>query len=183
MESTILQNALLYFVLPLWVIAGFADYLCHRSAEIEHTSGTKESVIHLLAFAVVGAPVLAGLFLEINAAVILFMICGFLLHEVITYWDVVYANATRSVSPVEQHVHNYLALVPLIALLLAVLLHWPQFAALIGIGDEGARFSLVLKQEPLPILYIITLLTVIAAFDLIPFLEELWRGIRAANKG
>ena len=37
------QNVLMYFVLPLWLAAGFADYLCHRHAHIETTSGAKES--------------------------------------------------------------------------------------------------------------------------------------------
>lgn len=183
MQTTVIQNALLYFVLPLWVFAGFADYLCHRKAEIEHTAGPKESVIHLLAFAVVGLPVLSGLFLEINAAVLLFMLAGFVLHEFITYWDVAYANSTREVAPFVQHVHNYLALVPLIALVLAAVLHWPQFAALFGFGAEPADFALRWKNTPLPFWYIATLLTVIALFDLFPFLEELWRGIRAERKG
>lgn len=183
MQTTVIQNALLYFVLPLWVIAGFADYLCHRKADIEHTAGPKESVIHLLAFGSVGIPVLAGLFLEINALVLAVMIAGFLLHEIITYWDVAYANSTRDVAPVEQHVHNYLALVPLIALILAAVLHWPQFAALFGFGGEAADFSVGWKQNPLPLWYIASLLAVIALFDLVPFLEELWRGLRAQRNG
>jgi hypothetical protein len=183
MQTTVIQNALLYFVLPLWVIAGFADYLCHRKADLEHTAGPKESVIHLLGFAVVGVPVLAGLFLEINAAVLLVMIAGFVFHEMITYWDVVYANATREVSPIEQHVHNYLALVPLIALILAAVLHWPQFVALVGVGSQAADFSFAWKQNPLPLGYIATLLTVIVLFDLFPFIEELWRGLKAKRSG
>jgi hypothetical protein len=178
-ETSVIQSALLYFVLPLWVIAGFADYLCHRAADIEHTAGPKESVIHLLGFAVVGIPVLAGLFLEINAGVLLVMIAGFILHEIISYWDVVYANGTREVRPIEQHIHNYLALVPLIGLVLAAILHWPQFAALFGFGSELAQFAPTLKQNALPISYVVTLLTLIALFDLFPFIEELYRGIRA----
>jgi hypothetical protein len=183
MQTTVIQNTLLYFVLPLWVVAGFADYLCHRKADIEHTAGPKESVIHLLGFGVVGVPVLAGLFLEINAAVLLVMIAGFLLHEAITYWDVAYANSTREVAPIEQHVHNYLALVPLIALVLAAVLHWPQFLALFGLGSSPADFSMTWKQNPLPLWYIATLLAVIALFDLFPFIEELWRGLKAKRSG
>jgi hypothetical protein len=41
---------LMYFVLPLWLIAGFADWLCHRASHIESTTGAKESLIHLLMF-------------------------------------------------------------------------------------------------------------------------------------
>jgi hypothetical protein len=182
MEASLIQNALLYFVLPLWVVVGFADYLCHRKADIEHTAGPKESVIHLLGFGVIGIPVLAGLFFEINAIVLLTMLAGFLLHEAITYWDIVYANETREVTPLEQHIHNYLALVPLIGLVLAVILHWPQFAALFGLGMESPDFAFVLKQNPLPIWYIVTLLSVIALFDLFPFIEELLRGLRAKRR-
>jgi CheY-like chemotaxis protein len=29
----------MYVNLPLWLVAGFADYLCHRAAHIERTSG------------------------------------------------------------------------------------------------------------------------------------------------
>ena len=64
------RNILMYFILPLWLAAGFADYLCHRASGIEHT-GPKESVLHLLQFMEMAVPVLAALFLEINALVIL----------------------------------------------------------------------------------------------------------------
>src|SRR5947209_6728647 len=58
---------LMYVVLPMWLAAGFADYLCHRAAHIETTSGWKESLLHLLQFAEMAVPTLAAIFLEINA--------------------------------------------------------------------------------------------------------------------
>jgi hypothetical protein len=64
---------LMYFVLPLWLAAGFADYLCHRATHIEKTSGWRESVLHLAQFAEMAVPVLAALFLEITSGVILMM--------------------------------------------------------------------------------------------------------------
>ena len=39
----VLRGMLMYFVMPLWLAAGFADYLCHRATHIERTSGWKES--------------------------------------------------------------------------------------------------------------------------------------------
>lgn len=30
---------------PVWLAAGFADYLCHRAADTEHTSGWRESLL------------------------------------------------------------------------------------------------------------------------------------------
>ena len=35
---------LMYFILPLWLAAGFADWLCHRATHIETTTGAKESL-------------------------------------------------------------------------------------------------------------------------------------------
>ncbi len=35
-------NVLMYFVLPLWLLAGFAYYLCHRAAHIENSTEPKE---------------------------------------------------------------------------------------------------------------------------------------------
>jgi hypothetical protein len=53
---------LLYFILPLWLAAGFADYLCHRASSIELTTGYKETLIHLLMFSEVAVPLLAAIF-------------------------------------------------------------------------------------------------------------------------
>jgi len=111
--AEVLRNLLMYFVLPLWLAAGFADYLCHRAAHIERTSGWKESLLHLLQFGEMALPILAALFLEINAGVVLLMIVCLLLHEATAYWDVSYATSTRKVAPVEQHVHSFLEILPL----------------------------------------------------------------------
>jgi hypothetical protein len=81
MDPTAAQNVLMYFVLPVWLAAGFADYLCHRAALIETTSGPKESLLHLLQFAEMGVPTLAAIFLEINSLIIIVMIVCLILHE------------------------------------------------------------------------------------------------------
>jgi hypothetical protein len=47
---------LMYFLLPIWLAAGFADWLCHRASHIEFTTGAKESLIHLLMFVELGVP-------------------------------------------------------------------------------------------------------------------------------
>jgi hypothetical protein len=176
----VLQLMLMYFVLPLWLLAGFADYLCHRAAHIEHTSGWKETFLHLLQFAEMGVPVLAALFLKINAGVILLMIAALVLHQATAMWDVRYAAATREVLPLEQHVHSVLEMLPLSGLLLVIALHWDQFAALFGHGDP--RFDIALKPEPLPILYIAAMLGLTLLLEVLPYLEELVRGIRYARR-
>jgi hypothetical protein len=72
---------LMYVVLPMWLAAGFADYLCHRAAHIETTSGWKESLLHLLQLAEMAVPTLAAIFLEINALIFLIMIVALILHH------------------------------------------------------------------------------------------------------
>src|SRR5436853_5814086 len=52
------QALLLYFIMPVWFLAGFADYLCHRATDIAHTAGPKESVFHLLMFGEIAIPLL-----------------------------------------------------------------------------------------------------------------------------
>src|SRR6266536_342936 len=95
------QAILMYFVLPLWLAAGFADYLCHRAASIETTSGWKESLLHLLQFGEMAIPTLAAIFLEINALVIATMIVYLIAHEATAIWDVSYAYHRREVTPTD----------------------------------------------------------------------------------
>jgi hypothetical protein len=173
----ILQTMLMYLILPLWLAAGFSDYLCHRAAHIERTSGWPESVLHLLEMAEMAIPVMAALFLEINAAVILLMIVCFLLHQATALWDLYYAAARREVGPIEQHVHSFLEMIPLMGLLLVVALHWDQFISLFGFASP--RFDFVLKPRPLPWIYVATVLGAAVIFEILPYLEELWRGWRA----
>jgi hypothetical protein len=179
MDPSVAQAMLMYFVLPLWLAAGFADYLCHRATSIETTSGPKESLLHLLQFSEMAVPTLAAIFLEINALVILVMIISLILHQLTAMWDVRYAYHRRQVTPIEQHVHSVLEMLPLTALLIVVALHWPQFAALFGAGTESADISLRLKQPPLPWLYVTVMLALVLLFEVLPYGEELMRTLRA----
>jgi hypothetical protein len=175
------QSVLIYFILPVWFLAGIADWLCHRASDIEHTTGAKESVIHLLMFGEIAVPLLACLFLDINALVFLVMIVGFLAHEVTALWDVSYAVERRYVSPIEQHVHSFLEIVPLMAGLFIALLHWPQLLALFGLGNEPPRFTIAWKDPPLPFGFIAAVLGGALLLELLPYLEEFWRGLRGAR--
>ncbi|MDW8845983.1 diguanylate cyclase [Erwinia sp. MMLR14_017] len=174
---------LLYFVLPVWLIAGFADWLCHRATDIETTTGLKETYIHILMFLEMGLPLLAALFLDVNSLVIAFMIVLFFCHEATALWDVSYAVTARRVSPIEQHIHSFLEMVPLMALLLVISRHWPQFLALFGFGDEPARFELKQRDDPLPAGYITAVLSGIFFLEVLPYLEEYWRGKKASKGG
>ena len=167
---------LLYFILPIWLLAGCADWLCHRAAHIATTTGAKESILHLLMFAEIGLPLLAAIFLQINAGIIAFMIVAFFIHEATALWDVSYAVTARDVTPVEQHVHSFLEIIPLMAILFVISLHWGQFQSLFGFGPEIARFNLTWKEESLPASYVFSIMTVILLFELIPYIEEFFVG-------
>jgi hypothetical protein len=174
---------LMYVVLPLWFAAGLADWWCHRRTDLEHTTGLKETVLHLAMFGELAVPLLACLIFDINALVFAIMIIAFIAHELTALWDVSLAVSQRWVSPIEQHIHSFLELMPFAAGLLVAIQNWPQLLALFGLGDEPPRFVLAFKDEPLPLTHIVAVLSAATIFGLLPYLEELWRakqGRRAA---
>jgi hypothetical protein len=178
--AELVRNILMYFILPLWLGAGFADYLCHRAANIAETSGWKESLLHLVQFTEIGVPILAAIFLDINTLIIAVMIVCFLLHEATALWDVYYATGKREIGPIEQHVHSFLEMLPLMGLVMVITLHWDQFIALFGWAP--GRFDITFKQPPLGTGYVATILVLVLFFELLPYLEELWRGLRAKRR-
>ena len=182
MDPAAAQYVLMYFILPLWLAAGFADYLCHRASHIEETSGPKESALHLLQFAEMAIPTLAAIFLDINALIILTGIVCLVLHEATAIWDVRYAYDRREVTPTEQHIHSLLEMLPLMGLTIIIILHWGQFLALFGLGTERADFGIRFKQPPLPWGYVTVMLTLVLLFEVLPYLEELLRALRDRSK-
>lgn len=178
MVSPIL-DILLYVVIPLWMLAGFADYLCHRANDIEHTSGVQESLLHWLLLGEMGVPLIAATFLKINALMLGFMIVCLIAHEVTTHVDLRLAIRSRRVPAIEQQVHSLLEVLPFTAFLLVAILHWPQALALFGAGTEAADLSIAVAQIPpwrslmLPGLGLLLL-------GAVPYGEELVRGIRVA---
>jgi hypothetical protein len=183
LNSEAAVTVLLYFILPLWLAAGFADYLCHRASSIELTTGYKESLIHLLMFSEVAVPLLAAIFFEINALIIALMMAGFIAHQLTALWDVSFANDKRYVSPIEQQIHSLLEVVPLAGLLIVIILNWPQFLSLWGLGAETPRFRIALKPDPLPWTYVVAFLSAVLVFEVLPYLEELVRGWRSRKRG
>ena len=142
MEAQILKAMLMYFILPIWLIGGVADYLCHRRSSIETTSGWQESALHLVQLTEMGIPILALMFLEVNALIIAMMIAFLVLHEATAWWDVAYSHSRREITPTEQHVHSFLEMLPLMGLLMVIVLNWGQFLALFGLGSETPRFAI-----------------------------------------
>ena len=84
-------------------------------------------------------------------------------------------------TPIEQHVHSFLEMIPLMAMLSVISLHWGQFLALFGLGSENAQFVVKWKSTSLPIGYVASILAAIVVFELLPYLDELARGFRAGT--
>jgi hypothetical protein len=170
----------LTIVLPLWVLAGFADYLFHRATDIENNSGLRESVLHIVQFSVIGLPVTYALFFAANAGFFLLALSAILLHHIAAAIDVTYANRSRHIAPREQMVHSVLEIFPIAALLLMATLHWPQFLALFGLGAAAARWWP--EPGPVPLPYAAAILTAAFLLNVIPYLEEMLRCIRRARQ-
>lgn len=182
MEADAARTVLMYFIMPLWLFAAFADWLCHRASDIEHTAGAKETLIHIALFTEMAVPVALVMNFEVNALVIAVMLVFWALHEATAVYDVMYAVQHREVTPIEQWVHSYLGVLPLLSLVLVVTLHWSQFLALFGFGAEPAKFELMWKMPQLPLWYQAALMSGTFIFVVLPYANELWRGLRAGGK-
>ncbi len=176
------NNYILYFLIPMWIVPGVADWACHRRSGIEATSGLPEAVLHYLMITVVGVPILMGLLFEINALVILVMIVAYFAHLAMALCDVTYAVSRRVVTPVEQHVHSFLEVLPFMGTSFVICLYWGQFLALFGAGGESARFGLRLKDPLLPTPYLVGIFSAVLVFLILPYGEEVWRCYRAAAR-
>lgn len=173
--TDITRNFLLGAVLPIWQLAGIADWFCHRRTRIEHNAGTKESMLHLLMLGEAMVPVIAGMTLEVTSPILLLMFGAVVLHSLTGLWDVSYAVKHRKVTPIEQHVHSYLEMVPVMATAFITVLHWPELRALLGFGDHAPDWSIRRKARPLPLWAVGTLLGSMFLFEVLPYLEELQR--------
>lgn len=175
--AALLQQLLLWALLPLWLLAGFADWLCHRVQRMEHDAGTRESALHWLMLAEMGPALAAALLLEVTAAVLalLFVLC--LAHELTTWCDLRYAESRRRIPWFEQWVHALQLSLPWAGFVALALIHHEQAAALLGAGtpDWGWR----LKADPLPPAYLWSVAAAGVLLGALPFAEEFLRCRRA----
>jgi hypothetical protein len=135
--NQLLINIILYVFLPLWGIAGFADWCCHRSTKIEHTSGLRETAVHSLMGIQMAAPILLCLLFKVNVMLLLICLAAWVAHEIAAHYDVHYAAPRRHISKWEMHAHNYLSTLPLYMMLLIIVINWPVFLKLISLDWAG----------------------------------------------
>lgn len=177
------RRYIMYVIMPVWSGVGFLDWLWHRQTKIETTSGVNESVMHLLMMAEAGAPILTGLFLEMNAGALALMGTGWLVHELTVAWDVTYTASRRVIYPREQHTHGYMQTIPFDILATLACLYPEQSLALLGLGKEKADFKLRLRKPPVPLTHFVAIVACMGLVSGLPHVEELWRCYRARQNG
>jgi hypothetical protein len=139
----LLTGLIAWGLYPVWLAAGGLDYLCHRRTDIEHTSGVTESKLHVAQLACMALIVALGVLAQVTLAVWSVLIVAALAHSALAYVDVSYTQSRRAITPLEQLAHSYLEVLPLVAVALLAVIHWPLetgiwFAARPGIGwGEG----------------------------------------------
>ena len=170
-----------YFIIPIWVGAGFVDYLWHRRTKIETTSGIAESLSHTVMMIEAAPPVLAPLFLEINAGVLGWMIALSIAHEATVLWDLWFTAPRRAIPAGEQVTHTFLEAPPLMVAAAAIVTHWDQFLALLGRGRR--RHGLRLQRPVIPLSSILIVLAALGLLGALPHLDELRRCVGAKNAG
>lgn len=180
MDQAMLEHQLWWLlgagVLPLWLLVGLLDYATHARTRIAETSGVYESFLHLLQVAQIGGPMLAVLLLEVNALVLLLALAGVAAHGITAYVDIRYASPRREVAPFEQYVHAFLIVLPLVALVLLVVLHWEAFASL---WRGNASWVLQWKQPPWPPGLVAAVLGASLLLGVVPGVLEFMRTLRA----
>lgn len=164
--QALLETVLWWGIYPVWLLAGAADYLCHRRTDIEHTSGSTESWFHLLQFLTLLIALAAGALLEPNAVVFGVMVVSVLAHTLLAHLDVSYTDGQRYISPFEQLVHGFMDVLPLVAAAIFGVLNWQR----IGAGLDGVSFSLVQPDSTR-----VWLLASFVTLAGVPILEELVR--------
>ena len=177
--NDLILSLILYGLLPLWVIAGFIDYLCHRATRIHETSGIRESLMHLAMGAQVAIPMWLALTCKINCLILLLCFIVLITHEVVAHYDVVYATSRRHVSVWETHVHSFLETIPFFLTALVVCRNWEVFIQLVTLDWVGSM-SLELREAPIGTelgdrTFIGRYFFLVILAGLFPFVEELFR--------
>ncbi|MCF7501746.1 diguanylate cyclase [Pseudoalteromonas sp. L1] len=181
--SLLLINALLYFFLPLWGIAGFVDWCCHRATKIEHTTGIKETLMHSVMGIQMGLPIVLCLIFDVNALILLICIITWVLHELVAHMDVAYASPIREISIWEMHAHTYLGSLPLYMLTSIIVINWDHFLKLITLDLNGEMTFTLLENPYGTSSYLPAYLTFMAIVCVFPYMEENLRCIYAYFKG
>jgi hypothetical protein len=169
---SLLVTLLVGILYPLWLMAGFVDYLCHRRTRIESTSGTRESLLHVAQFAILGVALLLATCLVMTPLPFAAIVTAVVVHTALSYIDVSYTESRRRISPLEQHAHGFLDVLPIVVVCLLAILYWESL--------RSHRWMAIIPTELSPTAW----LAVGSYFVLagVPVFEELARTLRDATR-
>ncbi len=170
--SQLLINIMLYVFLPLWGIAGFVDWCCHRATKIEQNSGIKESLLHSLMGIQMAIPIALCLLFEVNVLILLICIIAWICHEIVAHLDVHYASPIRKISIWEMHAHTYLGSLPFYMLTLIIVINWDYFLLLINLDWTGHLAFIPISTPHGSSGYIPSYLTFMCIVCVFPYIEE-----------
>lgn len=176
--NQLLINIILYLFLPLWGLAGFFDWCCHRATKIEHTSGLRETAVHSLMGIQMAVPILLCLTFKVNVMILIICIVAWSAHELAAHYDVHYAAPRRHISKWEMHAHNYLATLPLYMMLLIIVINWPVFLKLISLNWAGEFEFVRMSYAHGGDHYLSYYLIFMAIVCVFPYMEENYRCLR-----
>jgi hypothetical protein len=166
---------MLYAILPLWGIAGFVDWLCHRATSIETTTGIKESIIHSIMGLQVGIPIVLCIAYRVNVLVLLLCLFIWIAHEVVAHWDIHTAVTRREISVWEMHAHSYLSTIPFYLLALIGVINRDMVLKLVSL-DWAGEMSFEIRDIPAGGQnYLPYYLSFMGVLCVIPYTEELLR--------
>ncbi len=171
-----------YVVLPVWLAAGFLDYVWHRRTKIETTSGLSESLLHTVMMIEAGPAVMGALFLEVNAGVLAMLVSAAVLHELTAICDVVYTSPKRLIGPARQHTHSFLEMIPFCVASVAIAIHWEQALALIGRGSQRPDYRFRLRHPSIAWEYQVLVFGGFILLGALPHSDELRRCVQARQQ-
>jgi hypothetical protein len=174
----LLERLLLGALLPVWMLAGLADWACHRRERIEDSAGWKESALHLLMIGELGLAVVLVLWCQVTATVLMLVLAACVLHEITLWCDLTYASTRRVIPPIEQWVHGLQMGLPWLGLLTLCIAHRAQTLAILGLGSDSPDWSLRWRDPPVPAEAKAVVLVGALLLVVLPFLQE-WQRCRA----
>lgn len=181
--QALLWQLLGWVIFPAWLLAGLGDYFAHARTDIAHTSGVTESVLHLVQTAEVGLPLLALLFLEVNALVLAILAAGVVAHSLTSWLDLRWTTPRRRIPVGEQLVHGFLFVLPFAALAIVAVLHWPAWQALLDpAAAPSGNWRLQPRADPFDGGTIAAVLGAGTVLGVVPGLVEFGRTLAARRR-
>ncbi len=171
-ESTVIFVRL---ALVAWMLAGVLDWWCHRRTHIETTSGLRECAFHWLLIAQGSLGLVIAMLFQPSVLLVICLLLLWAVHQLTTWVELCYVVSRRPVLPIEQMVHSFLEVVPLVLVVVvaidAVLLASPQ------VGDDWA-LRLRDWSSGFPLAQMLLYVCGGAVLVVAPFMEEAWRCYR-----